>query len=167
MEEKEFAPITSQEALDAVIKDRLNRQNEKHSKEVEELKAQLKALEDVKAKESDYQSQLDELNKSLAEASDKITEYDSQIAEKDKAIHGYEVGAIKNQVAQELGLSFDAVELLKGEDEETIRKSAETLKTLISKANPSPVITGEPAIVNQKQASIESAYKQMIGGLNK
>lgn len=150
---EEFTPITieSQEQFDALVKDRLSRQNEKHSKELAEKLGEAK---------SGFESQLTEIQTKLDEAEKKISGYDSIISEKDKEIKKYELASVKSQIARETGLSFDAVDFLQGEDEESIRKSAEALKNLV-KVAPAPMATNEP----RGQKTESGAYREMLKNL--
>lgn len=102
MDEKEFTPITSQEALDAVLKDRLNRQNDKHSKELEAIKAQYSDYEALKSAQTDYEKKLNELSTQLTEANDKVSGYDSQIAELSAQIKAYETLSIKEKMCKRI-----------------------------------------------------------------
>ena len=148
-----FTPITieSQEQLDGMFKDRINRQNEKHSKELAEKLGEAK---------SDYESKLAEINAELEKAKEKISNYDSIINEKDGKIHEYELASVKSQIALEMGLTHDAVKFLQGDNEETIRSSAEALKSLV-KVTPAPMAREESTSGNSDQA----AYRDMLNNL--
>lgn len=148
-----FTPITieSQEQLDGMFKDRINRQNEKHSKELAEKLGEVK---------SDYESKLAEVNEELAKAKEVASGYDSIIAEKDAKIHEYELASVKSQVALEMGLTHDAVKFLQGDNEESIRSSAEALKSLV-KVTPAPMAREEAVGGNSEQAS----YREMLNNL--
>lgn len=69
----EFTPITieTQEQLDGMFKDRLNRQNEKHSREMSELKNQYSDYEALKEENIGFKSQIEQLNGQLSEVSEK------------------------------------------------------------------------------------------------
>lgn len=138
----EFTPITieSQEQLDGMFKDRLNRQNEKHSKEISELKAQITEFETLKEKESGYVSQIEELNKQLTELGDKANSYDSQIAEKDNLIKNLTINSLKEKAVRNFDLSSEAIEFLHGETEEEINASAEKLQKLAPKQKVAPLV---------------------------
>ena len=83
---EEFTPITSQEALDAVLKDRLNRQKEKHVREMSEMADKYKDYDVLKAQNDEYAQQITSLNSALEESTQKVAGYDSQIAERDAKI---------------------------------------------------------------------------------
>lgn len=136
---KEFTPINSQEELDNVIKDRLNRQSEKHSKELEEVKSRYADYESLKSAKADYETKLNELTEQLSSATEKVKGYDSIIAEKDAQIKTFEVNALKNRIISERGLSPKAIDFLKGETEEELIASADGLTELVSSKRVAPL----------------------------
>lgn len=160
MEEKEFTPITSQEALDSVLKDRLNRQNEKHSKELAEVKAQLQEYESMKAQTAEQSEKIATLEEQLKAASEKALGFDSEIAERDKRIKAFEVKELKTKIAGEKGLSLEAVEFLQGETAEEISASAEKLSKLAPKKT--APLAGRETATDTRAA----AFKQMLGELS-
>lgn len=158
MEEKEFNPITSQEALDAVIKDRLNRQSEKHSKELAEVKAQYADYDELKSAKDGYEAQLNELTTKLNEANGRLEGVDSQIAEKDKALREVQTELMKEKAVRAYNLSDDAVEFLKGETEEEIIESAIKLSKLSPKKMVAPLASGEAGVTDPQT----QAFKSML-----
>ncbi|MBE5852267.1 MAG: DUF4355 domain-containing protein [Lachnospiraceae bacterium] len=159
----EFKVIETQEQLDAVLGERLKRERETVKKEY----AGYLSPEDVKKYEG-YLSPEDVAKKyegylSPEDVTKKYAGYLSpeEAAKKDAKIKGYETDSVKTRVAHEVGLSYDAVAFLKGEDEETIRKSAETLKTLVGSSNVAPLASTE----NGVGKADEAAYKNVLKGL--
>ena len=69
----------------------------------------------------------------------------TQLTEKDGQIAKYEIDSVKTKVAREFGLSYEAAEFLKGETEEAIRQSAESLKDIVGKAFTPPAYNNDPA----------------------
>lgn len=155
----EFTAITSQEQLDSVIGDRLRRADEKWQKKFEGFISP----EDFEKKTGELSGQVADLTKQLEEANAGKATFEQQIAERDKKIKAYEVGAIKHKVAQEMGLSYEAVGYLSGEDEESISKSAEGLKSLLGQSI-TPGFSNEPAVA---ASSRNAALKSMLKDLNK
>lgn len=76
-------------------------------------------------------SQLNGLNDQIRVLTDEKTNLQTQLTEKDGRIAKYETDSVKTKVARELGLSYEAVDFLQGDDEEAIRRSAESLKNLV------------------------------------
>lgn len=83
--------------------------------------------------------------------------FNAAIADKDKAIKSYETRSVKTRIAHEAGLGYDAIDFLRGEDEESITKSAEALKTLLGTRTAPPVVN-EPKI-SEADSSREAAKK--------
>ena len=149
-----FEPINTQEEFDAAVKDRLVREAKKYEgytspDDLEKIKADIRAESDSKIKE--LSGQIDTVNKQLAER-------DKSIEEKDAKIKGYETNSEKMRIARETGLSYEAVDYLKGDDEKSIRESAEALKALIGNKPAPPLGDPEPDAGNGK----DEAYKKML-----
>ena len=81
--------------------------------------------------------QLTGLNDQIKTLSDEKTDLQTQLTEKNGQIAKYEIDSVKTRIARECGLSYDAIGFLQGEDEEAIKKSAESLKNLVG-ANKMP-----------------------------
>lgn len=99
----EFEPITTQEAFDAAVADRL---------------APFADYDDLKAQNADYASH----------------------------IHAFEMSELKTRIAHEVGIPFDLSQRLAGENEDAIRKDAQSLAKLLKPQTPkSPPRSTEPA----------------------
>ena len=115
-----FEPITSQEALDNIIKERLKRERETTQKRFEGYispEDHQKALADANKAFDDYKK---------AHESDEQTIAD--LTAKNKA---YETASIKSRIAHEVGLSYEWINRINGEDEQSIRADAESIKKLV------------------------------------
>lgn len=123
-----FKPIESQEELDNIIKDRLKRERESTQKKYEGW-----------ISPNDHQKALDEANKALDDYK-KAHEGDEQtIADLSAKNKAYETASLKSRVAHEVGLSYEWIGRISGDDEESIRKDAESLKKLVGNgAQPIP-----------------------------
>ncbi len=147
----DFKVIETQEQLEEVLKDRLKREGEKIRKEFEGYLSPSDAAEKYKgylspdAEKEKYKNYLSP----------------EEVAKKDAKIKEYETGSVKTRIAHELGLSYDAVGFLKGEDEETIRKSAESLKSLVGASNVAPLASTESSL----EASKDEAFRKTLKGL--
>lgn len=161
-------PITTQEEFDEAIKERINRVEKKYEGYVSQETMQKKyagflSPEDVQEK---YISK-DELTKNYTsnkEVESKYAGYLSpeEVAKKDKLIKDYEIGSVKSKVAREVGLSFDAVEFLTGDNEESIKKSAESLKKLVGNRQSAPMANQDNDVSNNSQnAGIKKLFEQM------
>lgn len=157
----DFTPITSQEQLDAVIGDRLKRSEEKWQKKYEGYLSP----DEVSAKTADYESQLTSATKELEEANKKIAGHEKDLADRDSKIKGFEVSAMKHKAAHEAGLSYDAVDFLQGEDEESIKASADKFKSLMGKHHKPLDSNNEPPVDN-KNASIKKLAQSLVPKTN-
>lgn len=96
-----------------------------------------KEFEDWVSKD-EYDKQMTGLNDQIKALTDERTNLQTQLTEKDGTIAKYERDSVKTKIAREYGLSYEAIGFIQGEDEEAIRKSAETLKGLVE-SNQKPV----------------------------
>lgn len=147
----DFKVIETQEQLEEVLKDRLKREGDKVRKEYEGYLSPSDAEEKYKgylspdAEKEKYKNYLSP----------------EEVAKKDAKIKEYETDSVKTRIAHELGLSYDAVGFLKGDNEEAIRKSAESLKGLVGASNVAPLASTEAAI----DTGNDEAYKKTIRGM--
>lgn len=156
----EFTPINTQEELDSIIKDRLNRDREAQSKKYADY-------EDLKNKLGEYEGK-------IKEYSDAIAKYDEQlkgVAKKDKEIEelkgqvkSYETSSLKARIAHEMGLPYGFSSRLSGEDEKAIAEDAKALKALIGESTPQvPGVSREPA--ESSTSSTRAGLKAVLDGL--
>lgn len=114
-----FTPINTQEEFDAAIQSRLAREKQKYA-DYDSLKEQLTAAQNTIATQKQtidgHKTEVDTLNQ--------------QITEKDSKIKGFELNALRIKVIQERGLPFELADYLKGETEDELNSSAETLGKL-------------------------------------
>lgn len=148
----DFKPITSQDELDAIIKDRLKRERETTQKRFEgwlSPEEHAKALEDANKALDDYKK---------AHEGDEATIKD--LTAKNKA---YETATLKARIAHEVGLSFEWIDRISGDDENTIRKDAETLKKLVGTgAQPIPTKNTEAGEgIDSSTAAMRSVLKSI------
>ena len=131
----EFKVIETQEQLDAILKDRLDRAEKKYA----EKYAGYLSPEDVKAKLSDLNKQAEELGDSLNKANDKAKTDAESIASLEAKVKSYETASVKSRIAHEVGIPYELANKLSGETEEDIRKDAETLKPFVTKVAAPPL----------------------------
>ncbi len=160
----EFTPITSQEALDAVLKDRLNRQKEKHVREMSELSAKYSDYDAIKSQNSEYAQQITSLNTELEASKTKVAGYDSQIAERDAKISAYESSIMKANIAAVFGLAPELAERLSGDTEEALKADAEKLAAIVGKSHKvAPLASATNANVDD---GVMSAFKKLNPNIN-
>lgn len=108
-------------------------------------------------KTEDLNAKLGELNDQLKTLTDEKAALETQMSEKDDAIAKYERDSVKMNVAREMGLAFGAEKFLQGDDEEAIRKSAESLKNLVG-TPPAPKYNPEQP---PEEDGVAAAFRKM------
>ncbi len=146
-----FKPIETQEELDNIIKDRLKRERETTQKRFEGWVSpddHQKALADVNKAFDDYKKSKENDEKTIAD-----------LTAKNKA---YETASLKSRIAHEVGLSYEWISRIGGEDEASIRADAESLKKLVgSGSTPLPTKSTDSS---QPDAS-KQALKSVLNGI--
>ena len=130
----EFNPITTQEQLDSIIGERLKREKESTAKKYEGWMSP----DDAKKVKDGYEKQIADMKTAAESSAKKYADYDKQLSDRDAKIKNYETASVKARVAHETGLSYDAIQFLQGDDEESIKASANSLKTLMGSTKPEP-----------------------------
>ena len=142
----DFTPITTQEQLDNLIKDRLGRERETLAKKYEEYTSP----DDLSKIKGDYDKQ--------------YADFDRQITERDSKIKSYETASVKTRIAHETGLPYEMASRLSGESEDDIRKDAESLVKLIGKNKPIvPLADQEEKHDGGKNAAVRALAKSLKG----
>lgn len=149
----DFKVIETQDQLDTIISDRLKRERDTINKEYEGYLSP----EDVAKKYAGYLSPEDEKNKYKGYLSPEEAE------KKDALIKRYETDSVKTRIAHEAGLSYDAIAFLRGDDEDAIKKSAETLKALMGSNNTAPLASTETHIDGSKDAAVRNTLRNLKG----
>ena len=144
----EFKVIETQEELDAIIKNRLERLKEKYS-DYDEIKALAVQVQD---ENSSLKSAL-ETSKQETESSNK------QIADLEAKISGYETENLRTRIALQNGLPFDLADRLQGTDEESLKADAERLASFIKPVAPMRVV--EPQIGDNKTSQMKSMLREL------
>lgn len=156
----DFTPIETQEQLDAVIGERIKRERETSAKKYEGYLSP----DDFKSKTADYEKQIGDLTNALKEANDKAANHEKEIADMDTKIKAYETASVKSRIAHEIGLSYDAIDFLKGDDEDSIRKSAESLKSLVgSNKQTAPLANPEGSSGTDEDAVLRKTLRSLKG----
>lgn len=147
-----FKPIETQEELDNIIKDRLKRERESTQKRYEGW-----------ISPEDHQKALDASNKAFDDFK-KAHESDEQtIADLTAKNKAYETATLKSRIAHEVGLSYEWTDRIGGEDEESIRKDAESLKKLVGAgAQPIPTKNTE---AGEDVDSGKAALRKVLNGI--
>jgi hypothetical protein len=151
--ENAFKPIETQEELNNIIKDRLKRERESTEKRFEGWISP------------------DEHAKALAESNKAFDDY-KKAHEGDEALikdltaknKSYETASLKSRIAHEVGLSYEWIGRISGEDEKSIRADAESLKKLVGAGQTVVLPTKNPE-ANENVS--DNKYKAVLNGINK
>ncbi len=142
-----FQVIETQEQLDAIVGERVARAKDAARKEFEGW-----------ISPEDLTKQTDDLNSKIKTLTDAKAALETQLTEKDGKIAKYETDSVKTKIAREFGLSYEAIGFLQGEDEETIRKSAESLKSLVGGSKVPPLRNPETP---PEEDGVVAAFRKM------
>ena len=155
-----FTIIETQEQFDNAIAERLKRERESIKKEY----SGYMSPEDLAEHDKSLNGQIATLQTSLQTKETETNNLSNQLEEMGKKIKEYETDAVKFQVAEELGLSWEAKQFIQGTDEESIRKSAESRKNISGKGQEFPLANPEPSNSNQSnitEAEMEKLLKRI------
>ena len=151
MNESGFKPIETQEELNAIIKERLKRERESTEKRFEGW-----------VSPEDHQKAIEDANKAFDDYK-KVHESDEQtikdLTAKNKE---YETATLKSRIAHEVGLSYEWISRISGEDEQSIRSDAESLKKLVGSGS-SPIPTKSTETENPDPHSV--SMKSVLNGI--
>ena len=154
----DFKIIETQEQLDSILHERLQRKEAQIRKEYEGFLS----AEEVTSKFAELTKQAEDLQNALTDANSKISAHTEELKARDNKIAEYERDALKIRICRENGLPFDAVNFLGGTDEKTITESATALKSMLT-TNAMPLAqTEKPIATNNKDV----ALKEMLQGLS-
>ena len=147
-----FKPIETQEELDNIIKERLKRERETTQKRFEGW-----------ISPEDHQKAIDDANKAFDDYK-KAHEGDEQtIADLTAKNKAYETASLKSRIAHEVGLSYEWIGRISGDDEDAIRKDAESLKKLVGAGNqPIPTKNTE---AGESYDSSTNALRSVLNGI--
>lgn len=112
-----FKTIETQEELDEIIKNRIERERAKY--------AEYLSAEDVQKIKDTYEV-------AAKEETEKYTALEKERDELLTKVKGYEVGTLKTNVALQNGLPIGATDFLSGETEEELTESAKKLASMFA-----------------------------------
>lgn len=150
---EEFKAIETQEALDAIIKNRLERNTRSVTEEVTKKFEGWISPEDAK-KSTDQ----------IAELSAKIKENEAQIADLTAKNSAYEAASVKAKIAQEAGLPPELANRLSGSTEEELKKDAQALAEIVKPKHQQHRFSTEHS---EGMSGVEKAFYEKNPGLKK
>lgn len=147
-----FKAIETQEELDRIIQERLNREKGKFA-DYDEIKIRNAALE----------TEVNALKSTIEETSTAAKTHEQTIADLNKQIAEKETVNLRTRIALQNGLPIDLADRLIGSDEESIKADAERLAGLVSKKQTPPPLKNTE---NNLGEGKDGAYKNLIENLN-
>lgn len=142
----EFTPIETQEQFDAMVKDRIARAERATAEKISEKYSDYDTL---KTQNNDLSNQIAQLTEQIRKQTETIDGNKTVVDDLTAKVQAYETASVKTKIALELGLPYQMAERLNGTDEESIRKDAEAVMTLIGSKKPvAPLGSGEPVASN-------------------
>lgn len=149
----EFTPIETQEQFDAMVKERVERAKKSTAKEYEtRLKDIGKLNETITGKDSEIGTLKQKIADLEAEKKTSGESYESM----QKELSQVKLKALKQRIAIECDLPIEMADRLTGEDEESIKADAETVKGFLGAKHVAPSFNHE-AMTNPK----DDGYKVM------
>lgn len=141
----EFKVIESQEQLDAIIKDRLERERKHVAEQYADYDSIKGQLTEAQEKLAGYEG------KTVIDASELET-LKNDLADRNKTIEGYKLAQLKSTIADEVGLDRKLISRLNGDSEDAIREDATALKSLFdsNSRQPLPLAAGKTPASNPK-----------------
>ena len=127
-----FTVIETQEAFDAAIAERLDRQKKSIEKEMAEKYAD---YDKIKAANESYAKQIADQEKTIGELTESKDTIAKEKADLESKLSANEKATTKIRIAHETGIPYELASRLSGDDEDSIRKDAESLKGLMGTQN--------------------------------
>lgn len=147
----DFKVIETQEQLDKIIQERLNRQKESYEKKLADY--------------DDLKKENTSLTSAINQNKEKYAGYDKNIEELNSKISGYEMDNLKTKIAMENNIPFNLASRLVGDDEESLKADAERLSGYMKSGEPEPPLrTTEYG--KDSQSNKDDAYRNLIENLN-
>ena len=136
----DFTPITTQEEFDKAIKGRLAQKD----REAEERFKDYLSPDKVSSLKEDYESQIKELKEAAKKSADKLSENSKTVDELTKRAEAAECSLLKNKIAYENKLPLELAGRLVGNNEDELKKDAETLASLLKPSSAPPLRSSDP-----------------------
>lgn len=148
-----FKTIETQEELDAIIGERIERAKSSVRKEYDEKYSDYDSIKDQIGK---YNSEKESYEKQIKELNDKVSSFDEISAQNKKL----QMDSLKVRVALENGLPYQMASRLNGDDEASIIKDAKMMKQYMPGKKLQPLKDTEGNI-NEK----DEKFKKLLRGL--
>ena len=150
-----FEPIETQEAFDAAIKSRIERNTKTVTEEVTKKYEGYISPEDASKQTAD-------LNKQIKDLTAKLGERDSSIADLTAKNKAYETASVKTRIAREYNIPYELADRLSGDTEDDIKKDAEKLSAFVGRKKAAPLFD-----LDTGSGKDDSAYKNLLKSIRK
>lgn len=151
----DFKPIETQEAFDAMIRERLERNTRSVTAEVTKKFEGWISPEDAK-------KDTDPLHQQIAALTEQIKGHETTIADLTAKNTAHETAAVKRRIAHELGIPFEMADRLSGSTEDEIRADAEALSKFVTgSVQPAPMYSAETPPSNTTDAALKKMLHDM------
>lgn len=148
---EEFKVIETQEQLDAVIKQRIERERSKYAD-----------YESLKAKGAELETQIGALKQQLENAASEKAASSKTIEDLTAKVKAHETASAKTAIALEVGIPYELAQRLNGETPEDIRKDAEKLLGVVRSVSPTaPLYNPDQAQTDKKDAALRGMLKDL------
>ena len=149
----DFKAIESQEELDKIIKDRLERAEKKAREEMQGLIDSLKSENaGLKEENTNYQKQLEG-----------IGEKDKTISSLEGEIESYKKAELRRKVAIDNNIPYTLADRIIGDDEESMAEDAKRLAEFVGKKDYAPPLRNYES---KEPDSVDGAFKNLLSNLN-
>lgn len=154
----EFKTIETQEELDSIIKDRLDRNTKKITAEVtKQFEGYISPDEQAK------------LTKQIETLTAQLTEKDTAIADLTAKNTAYETASVKAKIAREYGIPAELADRISGTNEDEYKADAENLAKFVAAGRPTaaPMFSAEPSDngISAADAARSAAMGSLLSGL--
>ena len=139
----------TQEEVNAIVADRLDRERKKYD-----------GFEELKAKAAKF-DEIEEANKSeLQKANERAQALEAELSGLKKAD---EIRNLREKVAKETGVPAN---LLSGDDEDSCKVQAEAIKEIVNKGNAYPQLRDGGEVTNTIKSSPREEFRQYAAAMN-
>ena len=153
----DFKAIETQEELDLIIQERLNRQKVS-------LEKQYAGYEELKVRNEELEGQIATLEQLKADLEGGQSAHDNNIAELNSKIAKYELSNLRTKIGMEYGIPFDITNRLMGDDETSITEDAKKLVELIGRQDPPAPLRNPDS--NLGSSEKDGAYRSLLESLD-
>ena len=158
----EFKPIETQEQLNAVIADRLEKERQRVEAKYpgyDEYKDKAGKYDELAGK--DYEKQIKTLTDDLTKARDELAEKAEKFSELEGRATAAELKNLKTRVALTNGIPVELAERLAGSNEEELTADAETWKKFMPKGHMPGKSSEAGAPSNDRDAMLKSVLEKL------